>query len=737
MAKRLVLAGGLLVLLVTLGVSLLQSAPRRSGTDLTPNYAFVTGLGATQQVCQGQEILPADTAALVLTIGSYGAPGPALSARVTDRRGGLLTSGHLSAGWRQGVVRIPVSHVSTSTGEATVCVRDLGPGAVALGGDPGDPGYHIEVNGRPVFAHLRIEYMRPGSESWLALLPTIVYRFSLGKSNLVRHWAAAGVLVLVLLSVGLAVWVLLSGDAPAPEGDGSEGGESAPPPARGEPRAAPGRGRLRGALARVPTLAWLCALVALANGLAWSLLVPPFNVPDENAHYAYVQQLAERGTLPHPIAVEGLLSPREDAMESATGFFRIVGEPDNPAPFTQPQQQNIETVANEGLSASPTGSALSATNNPPLYYLLQVIPYELAGGNVLDGLALMRFVSALMGAVTVLLVFLFLRELLGRRPFVWGAGALMVAFQPLFGFMSGGVNNDNLLYLCGAGALWGLARAFRRGLTPATGAVLGAFLGVGLVTKLTLLGFLPGAALALLLLVRRAWSGERRREWSGQRRQAWLGAALAAGLAAAPTLLYLALNHLVWHRSAIPGGVGGVAATAGRMFNFREELSHVWQLFLPPLWMHPQYPHTVLWDSWWFKGFFGTFGWLDYSFTWWVYRVALCVVVVVGALAVGELVRRRHSLRGRLDELAVYVAVVLGLWVEIGVQSYRFFIVNGGRFEQARYLLPLLGLYGAVMALAMRFAGRRWGPVLAAALVLVAIGHNLFAQVFTIARYYT
>jgi hypothetical protein len=37
----------------------------------------------------------------------------------------------------------------------------------------------------------------------------------------------------------------------------------------------------------------------------------------------------------------------------------------------------------------------------------------------------------------------------------------------------------------------------------------------------------------------------------------------------------------------------------------------------------------------------------------------------------------------------------------------------------------------------MRFAGRRYGPVLAAALVVIAIGHNLFAQVFTIARYYT
>ena len=40
---------------------------------------------------------------------------------------------------------------------------------------------------------------------------------------------------------------------------------------------------------RLPAAAWLCGGVALANALAWSLITPPFQVPDENAHYAYVR----------------------------------------------------------------------------------------------------------------------------------------------------------------------------------------------------------------------------------------------------------------------------------------------------------------------------------------------------------------------------------------------------------------------------------------------------------------
>lgn len=494
-----------------------------------------------------------------------------------------------------------------------------------------------------------------------------------------------------------------------------------------------GRERLRSAAASVPRAAWACALVMLANGLAWSLIVPPFEVPDENAHYAYVQQVAERGTVPRQVLPEGALSPAQDAMLGAVLFYQVVGESQNPVPMSELQQRAVEKAEREPLSTRGSGDALSATNNPPLYYVLQAVPYKLAsGGSVLDRLAAMRVLSALMGAVTVLLVYLFLMELLPGRRWAWATGALVAAFQPLFGFMSGGVNSDDLLYLTAAGTLWALARTFRRGLTPANGALVGGFLGAGLVTKFTMLGFVPAVALGLLLATRRAWSSDRRR--------ALVGGAWAVGLVAAPVLVYVALNHLVWHRGAIPGGIGSVAAKPGSelKFNFRQELSHIWQLFLPPVGMRHQFTYLPLWKTW-FKGFFGRFGWLDYKFPYHFYVGALIVSIVVVVLAVGELVRRRRALARRVGELAVYALVFVGLCVEVGVQSYREMIQTGGigQFEQARYMLPLLCLYAAIAALAARFGGRRWGPAIGAALVVLAIGHDVFAQVITISRYYT
>ncbi|HXP38465.1 MAG TPA: DUF2142 domain-containing protein [Solirubrobacteraceae bacterium] len=485
---------------------------------------------------------------------------------------------------------------------------------------------------------------------------------------------------------------------------------------------------VRRALRRVPRAAWVCMLVALANGLAWSLITPPFQVPDENAHYAYVQQVAERGTLPRQLPPGSGLSQREDRTIDALLTFGIVGHRENPAPETEAQQLVIDQIGREDLPAKGSGDALSATPNPPLYYALEAIPYKLVpSGKVLDKLSAMRCLSALMGALTVLLVFMFLRELLPGTPWAWPAGALLVAFQPLFGFMSGGVNNDDLLYLAAAGLLWALARAFRRGLTPLGGALIGGLLAAGLVTKFTMLGLIPAAALAVLLLLRRAWRVDRRR--------ALLGAAWAAGLAGAPVLVYVLLNRFVWSRSALPGGVGSVPGAGGRSFNVHEEFTHVWQLFLPHLWMNAQFHYSPFWETW-FKGFVGRFGWLDYDFPAWVYEVAKYVSLLVCALALGELVKSRDALRRRLGELSVYVLALLGVCVAIGVQSYRFLVANGGVFEQARYLLPLLALYGAVIALAVRFGGRRWGPAIGAALVVLAIGHDLFAQAITIARYY-
>jgi hypothetical protein len=80
---------------------------------------------------------------------------------------------------------------------------------------------------------------------------------------------------------------------------------------------------------------------------------------------------------------------------------------------------------------------------------------------------------------------------------------------------------------------------------------------------------------------------------------------------------------------------------------------------------------------------------------------------------------------------------MLGLAGLIGAACYRYWLdTDGQRFEQARYLLPLLPLYGALVALAVRGAGRRAAPVVAAVAVVLMIGWSAYAQIITVIRYY-
>jgi hypothetical protein len=209
LSARVVSLLGLAGIVVTLAVLLGHSERRRSGTDLTPNGAFVGFVGADQEACQEQEPLPADTSAVRMTIGTRGLPGPGIRVTLTEPGGRLASFGGLRPGWRQGVVTIPMKHTSMPLEGLRACVRDEGPAPIQLAGTTPDPGYHFEVAGSVLEGRLRFDYLRPGRESWLQLLPTLAYRSTVAKSDLVRHWAWAGAIVLMLLAAGFAVTTVI------------------------------------------------------------------------------------------------------------------------------------------------------------------------------------------------------------------------------------------------------------------------------------------------------------------------------------------------------------------------------------------------------------------------------------------------------------------------------------------------------------------------------------------------
>jgi hypothetical protein len=161
-------AAGALALLAALAVVLTDSKPRQSGSNNVAELEPVAQVEGDGRRCQSAVILPADTSGVRLLLGTYGRPTPTIVVRAADG-GRTITHGTLRGGGREGHVTVPLTPaVEDETRAGRVCVRVEGDDPTVLYGSSGT---------------VRLEFIRPGSESWLDLLPVVARRFGYGKAN--------------------------------------------------------------------------------------------------------------------------------------------------------------------------------------------------------------------------------------------------------------------------------------------------------------------------------------------------------------------------------------------------------------------------------------------------------------------------------------------------------------------------------------------------------------------------
>jgi Predicted membrane protein (DUF2142) len=480
----------------------------------------------------------------------------------------------------------------------------------------------------------------------------------------------------------------------------------------------------RGLLRRIPRAALICALVACLNAACWSIITPAFQVPDETAHFAYVKQLAETGSLPTSSSIEGL-SAEEISVLDALRYYKVRQQPQN---HTIASATELSQFKNE-MSVVPkdkgSNSAGVATSQPPLYYALQTIPYTLAGKSLLGRLQLMRLFSALFAGLTALFAYMFIREALPSEPWAWAVGGLSVALAPLLGFISGAVNPDAMLFAVSALTFYLLARAFRRGLTMPLAGAIGVVMAIGLVTKLNFVGLVPGILLGLVIVSARVARDSRR--------SAVRMLALAAGIGLLPGVLVLLVDSL--SHGVLLGQISGTVATGKG--SFLGELNYIWQLYLPRLpGTVSDFPGLLTARQFWFNGYVGLYGYLDTTFPSWVYDAALVPAAALLLLCCRSLLAARAELRSRAAEFVTYAVITLGVLTMIGASSYRLFPGIDAEYTEVRYLFPMLALLGVLLALAARGAGRRWGPVVGVVIVILFLAHDVFSQMLVVGRFY-
>jgi len=222
--------------------------------------------------------------------------------------------------------------------------------------------------------------------------------------------------------------------------------------------------------------------------------------------------------------------------------------------------------------------------------------------------------------------------------------------------------------------------------------------------------------------------------WRDHGRRALLGAGALVVLTVVPYQAFGFFQRTRLADSVLSGAP--VDTPPAGMSAITDQLSYLWQALLPRLpFMQDQLGGYPPWDVY-YKGFVGRFGWFEYDFPAAWYWVALPLLVAIVVLAGRALWTHRDAVRPRRAELVAYGALTAGLFLAVEKAAYDYQLSFGAPFEQTRYLFPLLALYAGVVALAAIGAGPKWGRAAGGFLVVLAMGHSLFAQLLTLARFY-
>jgi 4-amino-4-deoxy-L-arabinose transferase-like glycosyltransferase len=225
----------------------------------------------------------------------------------------------------------------------------------------------------------------------------------------------------------------------------------------------------RSASDRASSVALAAALIAyLALAFGYLTLTPPWQNPDEPAHFNYVAFVATTGGLP-------VLQPGD--WDSAL-LERLKNG-------TLQPQDDITKIRYESWQ-------------PPLFYLVAAPLYRTAS-QAPEALTRLRALNVVFGAMTLVVAYLVAREALPDP--LPGAAPLAIVGIPMFTAVSAAVSADPLANLLAAAILLALVIRLRQPPDTAVGwpILTGALLGLGLLTKLELAIFGP-LILAVILL---------------------------------------------------------------------------------------------------------------------------------------------------------------------------------------------------------------------------------------------
>jgi flagellar basal body-associated protein FliL len=462
----------------------------------------------------------------------------------------------------------------------------------------------------------------------------------------------------------------------------------------------------------------LIIILFLLISLAYSMIVPVFNAPDEPFHFEYIRFLAKNKRLPNQkieersISTEGFNPPLYYLVNSV--FLSLLSG-DKASDI---QLHNYRDIA--GFFRNPY-KRFRSDIYPPLnpYYIkwrqgsdrnmfltTQADQFPFAGS--IRVIHLLRVLSIFLAALTILFIFKIAQAILPDHPYLALLAVSVCAFNPQFNFLSGSLNNDNLVILLATIAIWLLTRLIFSEPDHEKGIILllGVFIGLGFLTKFNLSGVL---LVVLAGIIYHSWvAGENRF------RRLCMNLSLFLGPLICITGWYFVRNVLIY----------GINDPLGWQLQAIQNPGLVMPAHIRGMFFRKVFFQRI------FTSFWGQFDWLTISlphWTYWIYGIISMTGILGLVIALGG---KGHHKRFKICIL-LYLAIFILSLAGLIILNLTFLSA------QARLIFPAISGICILIALGMDWIGRHlagWTRIKGIILIYAFIGMLVLMDIYTLIR---
>lgn len=180
------------------------------------------------------------------------------------------------------------------------------------------------------------------------------------------------------------------------------------------------------------------------KGLIWAYLIPPFQSPDEQNHFAYTQYIAETKKAPN------IKESKNASLELMTATKILNFDWSGSHPMWSKEIFTKAKLKEKEIESIPTSdkkifvSYANGYKNPPLYYILGSIFYKIGSlGTILDRLFMVRVLSVIFAVIAVFFSYK-IAYFVTNNNLLSLTSASLVSFQPSFTNITSTVTNDSM-----------------------------------------------------------------------------------------------------------------------------------------------------------------------------------------------------------------------------------------------------------------------------------------------------